>query len=147
MRTALLILVSLAVILLAVLTITYRAVGTKPLITAIQDRHQQSLEQFIRTHEPSLTNHAELILAGKIEKQKTTVSYPPPSLTNISERVLSVSADANSNIYFITTDSFTTFNVGFIYQREGKPFLGDGQEPTMVTNIYLFNNWYYYKSR
>jgi hypothetical protein len=147
MRTALIILLTLAIVLLTVAFLTYRTIGNKPIISSIHSNNLRDLETFIRTNETILSKHAELIMTGKIPQQQGSSSYPAPQTNNIEQRVSRVSLDPNQNVYFILTDSFTTFNVGFIYRKSDQPLLGDQQEPNLVTNIFLFNNWYFYKSR
>ena len=117
-------------------------------LARIQDNYLEKLRRFVSDNEAELTKHAELVLAGKIDKREPSVVYAPPATKGINKRVLGVTYDTNRNVYFILTDSFTTFDVGIVYSREGPPFPGYPSEPQIVTNIHLLRrNWYYYKAR
>ena len=94
-----------------------------------------------------MIHHAEMVLAGKVGRKEPFETYLPPRTNGIDKRIIAVTYDTNRNVYFILTDSFTTFDVGIIFSKTGPPFPGYSAEPRIVTNIHLFSDWYYYKAR
>ena len=95
-----------------------------------------------------LASYITALLEGRVEKIPGEVGFSPPKNVNSTAFTLrSVTVDANTNIYFVTDQSSTFANVGFIYQTHGAALLGDGQEPTIMTNIPIVGRWHYYVSR
>lgn len=130
-------------VMLAVGTFVSRFSARSSLKTNQVEQYTRAL--LVNSHILSL--YISDLQAGKIERIADSVVFSPPTNFNASFAILNVSTDANSNIYFVTDHSFTMYNVGYVYHPHNKPLLGDGQEPTIVTNVQIADKWQYYRSR
>jgi hypothetical protein len=104
-----------------------------------------TLKKAVVDNEPVMLMHVTNILNGQIEKIPGTVTYPPPQLSSAtSVRFIYVTMDSNTNFYFVSNQSFATFNIGVVYNLNGLPLLGDRLEPRIRTNFPLVGKWLYY---
>ncbi len=98
---------------------------------------------YIRDREKDLIDYARAVLEGRVEKEAGRINYPSPKLSGKSRiRVKLVTKDANNNVYFVTNESWVSFNVGFVYKQG--PLLGDGGEDTIAREEHLFGRWWFY---
>jgi hypothetical protein len=128
-----------ALALLLIVSLTFR---TNP-----PNRETTPYENLIRNNRVALSNYIADVLAGRAQKHPGATVFSPPSVSHHDLSLAAVSVDQNTNIYFVSNRSFTTFNVGIVYSPFGKPLLGDGMEPRIVWTVRLEDGWYCYKSQ
>ena len=110
-----------------------------------REKRSDDLKAWIRDNEVALTSYANKIRSDAVGREKGMVTYPPPEIPGAHRnRVIHVTKDDNSNVYFVTDDSFVTFNVGFVLKAGD--LLGDKCEPRIVFRERAFGDWWIYRS-
>lgn len=104
------------------------------------EQYMAILVDGIRADEQALLDHVQALRSR---------SPSPPAIDTLAlaPRIHHVTVDANGNVYFILTDSWVTFNVGFVARNGGAEFLGDGCEPEIRHLQHLLDHWWYYESQ
>ena len=94
---------------IALLTIVLLGVAAWKLSRRDTLSSSEALARTIRKHEAELSHYVSQLLEGKIAKDEGLDSFPPPNIENMKPGILSVSLDGNTNIYFVTDNSWGDF--------------------------------------
>lgn len=100
------------------------------------------LTNYFHLNESALTAEATALLAGKVPPSPGRTSYPVNLATNNGIHIRYAGMDRNSNVYFVSSDSWVTFNIGLAYSPHELPLLGDTFEPRLHTNIVISPKWH-----
>lgn len=106
--------------------------------------HLDVVRDVVKDCEGELREFASKILNGGVLPERGMISYPPPTLKRGGSMIICATRDKNGNVYFRFSESSVTENVGAVLKRG--ELLGDGSEPRISTQVWLYGDWWYYRS-